>query len=291
MLEQKGDYEAAIHNAQRLLLHDPLHETTYRHLIHLHALNNDRAGALRLYHTCTTILRRELDVEPSAATLAVYEQLLGAEPRPSPSLPAPGPISPLVGRVKEWGHLLRAWRAAAAGGQCQIVVLRGEAGIGKTRLVEDLLQWAARQGIATAYTRCYAAEGELAYAPVATWLRAHPLPPLEDVWLAEVARLLPEVLARRPDLSRPAAMTEAWERQHLFEALSLAIMGSDRPLLLAIDDLQWCDRDTLEWLHFLIRFDRDARLMILGGYRPEEVGEHSSAGSYPASFTACGTGR
>ncbi|MGC9333811.1 MAG: AfsR/SARP family transcriptional regulator, partial [Anaerolineae bacterium] len=63
MLEEQRDYPAAIGHAQRLLRHDPLHEATYRHLIRLHALNGDRAGALRVYHTCTTILQRELGVE------------------------------------------------------------------------------------------------------------------------------------------------------------------------------------------------------------------------------------
>ena len=88
-----------------------------------------------------------------------------------------------------------------------------------------------------------------------------------------MARLLPEVLVQRPDLPRPAALTEAWQRQRLFEALSRAILGISQPLLLTIDDLQWCDRDTLEWLHFLLRFDRGARLLVVGAYRPEEIGE------------------
>ncbi len=256
MLEEQRDYQAAIRNAQRLLRHDPLHEATYRHLIRLHALNGDRAGALRVYHTCTTVLQRELDVEPSAATREAYEQLLGAESQPSPTVPTTTAFSPLVGREREWAQMLQAWRAVVAGGEPHVVMLSGEAGIGKTRLAEELLQWAARQGIASANARCYAAEGELAYAPVTAWLRAHPLAPLEDVWLAEVARLLPEVLAQRPDLPRPVALTEAWQRQRLFEALSRAILGTNQPLLLTIDDLQWCDRDTLEWLHFLLRFDR-----------------------------------
>jgi tetratricopeptide (TPR) repeat protein len=169
--------------------------------------------------------------------------------------------------------MLQAWRAVAAGGEPHVVMLCGEAGIGKTRLVEDLLQWAARQGIASANARCYAAEGELAYAPVTAWLRAHPLTPLEDVWLAEVARLLPEVLAQRPGLPRPGALTEAWQRERIFEALSRAILGINQPLLLTIDDLQWCDLDTLEWLHFLLRFDRGARLLVVGTYRPEEIAD------------------
>lgn len=273
MLEDQRDYEAAIRTAERLLQHDPLHEATYLRLMRLHALNGDRATALRVYHTCATVLKRELDVEPSAATREVYQQLLGAESRPSPTAPPTTAFSPLVGREREWAQMLRAWRAVAAGGESHVVILRGEAGIGKTRLVEELLQWAARQGIACAGARCYAAEGELAYAPVTAWLRARPLAALEDIWLVEVARLLPEVLAQRPDLPRPPALSEAWQRQHLFEALSRAILGTNQPLLLSIDDLQWCDRDTLEWLHFLLRFDRQTRLLIVGTYRPEEVGE------------------
>jgi DNA-binding SARP family transcriptional activator len=273
LLEEQRDYQAAIRYAQRLLRHDPLHEATYRRLIRLHALDGDRAGALRVYHTCTTVLQRELDVEPSAATREAYEQLLGPESRPSPAVPARTALSPLVGREREWTQMLRAWRAVAAGGEPHVVMLRGEAGIGKTRLAEELHQWASRQGIARASARCYAAEGELAYAPVAAWLRAHPLAPLADVWLAEVARLLPEVLARQPDLPRPVALTEAWQRERLFEALSRAMLAITQPLLLTIDDLQWCDRDTLEWLHFLLRFDRGARLLVVGTYRPEEIGQ------------------
>jgi len=272
LLEEQRDYEAAIRAGQRLLLHDPVHEATYRYLMRLHALNEDRAGALRVYHTCTTVLRRELDVEPSAATRLAYAQILGAASQPFPAAPVTAAFSPLVGREREWAQLLRAWRAVAAGGEPHVVMLRGEAGIGKTRLGEELLQWTARQGIAIAHARCYAAEGQVAYAPVIGCLRTRPLPPLEDAWLAEVARLLPEILAQRPDLPLPVALTEAWQRERLFEALARAILGTGRPLLLAIDDLQWCDRDTLECLHFLLRFDRSARLLMVGAYRPEDIG-------------------
>jgi DNA-binding SARP family transcriptional activator len=279
LLEEERDYEAAIRYARRLLRHDPLHEATYRRLIRLHALDGDRASALRVYHTCTTILQRELDVEPSAATRAAYEQLLGPESRPAPAVPTMAAFPPLVGREREWTQMLQAWHAVAAGGEPHVVMLRGEAGIGKSRLAEELLQWAVRQGITSSNARCYAAEGELAYAPVTAWLRAQPLAPLEDVWLAEVGRLLPEVLVRRPDLPQPVALTEAWQRERLFEALSRAILGTNQPLLLMIDDLQWCDRDTLEWLHFLLRFDCQARLVVVGTYRPEEIGEGHPLGS------------
>jgi len=281
LLEDQRDYRAAIKYAQRLLRHDPLHEATYRRLMHLLALNGDRAGALRAYHQCATILERELGVEPGLATREAYQRLLETETVPAPS-PTPGAqlaaALPLVGRHQEWERLREAWRATHPG-RPHFVLLEGVAGIGKTRLAEELIRWAERQGIATATARCYAAEGELAYAPVAAWLRARPLPPLEPAWLSEIARILPELLAEQPDLAPPGPLTESWQRQRLFEALTRAIMGGDQPLLLLIDALQWCDRATLEWLHYLLRaYNRQpsepqARLLIIGTSRPEGTGD------------------
>jgi DNA-binding SARP family transcriptional activator len=269
------DYRAAIGHAERLLQHDPLHEATYRRLMQLHALTNDRASALRVYHTCVTILQRELAVEPDPATREVYERLLqpGRGPEPPPVSPTElVTASPLVGRHQEWMELRKAWRTASAG-HPRFVLISGEAGIGKTRLAEELMQWVERQGIATASARCYAAEGELAYAPVAAWLRARPLPSLDPVWHSEIARILPELLIQQPGLPSPGPLTETWQRQWLFEALARAILGSSQPLLLLIDDLQWCDQETLEWLHYLMRFDSQARLMIVGTLRMEELSD------------------
>ncbi|HSD83111.1 MAG TPA: tetratricopeptide repeat protein, partial [Anaerolineae bacterium] len=263
----ESDYPAAIKYARHLLQIDPLHEEIHRRLIQLHSLNHDRAAALRAYHACASILQRELGVEPGPATRETYEQLLELETTATVSLEA---SFPLVGREREWAQLQAAWQTAGAG-QAQLVVLIGEAGIGKTRLADELFRRVNRQGVSTAIAHCYAAEGTLAYAPVVAWLRARPLPDLEPVWLSEVARLLPEVSTRHPDLPLPGPLTEAWQRQRLHEALARAVLGNGEPLLLWIEDLQWCDRDTGEWLHYLLRFDSQARLLILGTFRPEEV--------------------
>jgi DNA-binding SARP family transcriptional activator/predicted ATPase len=291
LLEDLREYRPALDYAQRLLRHDPLNEAAYRRLMRLHALAGDRASALRVYHTCATVLQRELGVEPGPATRRAYERLLQADTLP---LPAPAPTVglaatlPLVGRHQEWARAQGAWRAAAAG-RPHFLLISGEAGIGKTRLAEELLRWAARQGIATATARCYAAEAELAYAPVAAWLRSRPLPPLEPVWRSEVARLLPELLVEHPDLPPPGPLAEPWQRRRFFEALTRTILGSGQPLLLLLDRLAGCDAETLAWLAYLLHAEDEhladlrLRLLILGTIRPEEMdGDHSLASLLPA---------
>lgn len=166
--------------------------------------------------------------------------------------------------------MLAAWRAAAAG-RSHMVLLTGEAGIGKTRLAEELLAWCARQGHRTATARCYSLEGISAYRPVISWLRAQPLPPLDDLWLTEIARLLPEVLAARPDLRQPGPLAEAWQRQRFLEALSRALLADGQPILLLLDDLQWCDPDTLDLLAHLLRYDGPAGLLVVSTLREDEL--------------------
>ncbi len=267
-LERDGDYAAAITQVRRLVGLDPLREGPYRQLMRLHALNGDRGAALHVYHTCATTLQRELGVAPGVATRQAYERLLHVDSPPEGTGLAA--VLPLVGRQGERARLLAAWRSAI-GGRPQMLLLAGEVGIGKTRLVEELVAWAGRQGIRTARARCYAAEGGLAYGPAVAPLRDGPLPPLEPVWLVEVARLLPELLIQQPGLPPPGPLDEAWQRQRLFEGLARAILNGDQPLLLALEDLHWCDRDTLEWLHYLLRFRARARMLIVSTYRPEEM--------------------
>ncbi len=286
VLEVHGDTISAIRCAQRLIQFDPLSEDLYRRLMQLLALNNDRAGALRVYQTCATTLQSELGVEPEPATREAYERLLHlqapavqaverAVERPSGFTPIPA----RVGREQEWNDLQVAWHRAAVGTP-HFVLVTGEAGIGKTRLAEDFLAWASRQGIATAKTRSYAAEGQLPLAPVTDWLRSDGLRShlgqLDPVWLTEVARLLPELFVERAELPRYEPVTEYGQRRRFFEALAHALLVGQQPLMLLIDDLQWCDQETLEWLHFLLRFDSMAPLLVVGCARTEELPSHHS---------------
>jgi predicted ATPase len=127
-----------------------------------------------------------------------------------------------------------------------------------------------------ARARCYAAHGQLAYAPVAEWLRATPLRtscaqlPLSQ--LTELARVLPEILAGNDAIERPGPLTESWERHHFYDALNTAFGKARKPLLLMIDDLQWCDPDSFEWLHSLFRSHIARGILVLATARPEETG-------------------
>ena len=280
LLEAQRDYGGAIQYAQRWMRHDPLAEDAYRALMRLLALTNDRTGALRVYHACATILRRELGVEPSPATREVHERLLHLDAQPPPGIAHDRPVVAMpafVGRQREWEQVQAAWQRASSG-EPRFVLVSGEAGIGKSRLAEELLAWASRQGVVVAKARSYAAEGQLSLAPVTDWLRSDGLQPhlaqLDAVWLTEVARILPELLATRRDLPRPEPITEYGQRQRFFEALARAILAAPQPLLLLIDDLQWCDQETLEWLHFLLRYDPAARLLVAGCARAEELPAH-----------------
>jgi serine/threonine protein kinase len=292
LLEDERDYATAISMALRLLRLDSLHEATYRQLMRLYAASGDRASALRIYHACTTILERELGAEPGRATREVYERLLQKEEEGETKEPEESRVTlvaatPLVGRQKEWERLQAAWNNVASG-RPHMVVLIGEAGVGKTRLAEELLNWVGRQGIVTSSAHCYAAEGALAYAPVAAWLRFDALRPnvsaLAPTWRSEVARLLPDLLESDPHLPRPGPLTESWQRQRLFEALARAVLSGHAPRVLHLDDLQWCDRETLEWLHYLLHFDPNAPLLLVGTIRAEEMPDSSPLASLLSSL-------
>ncbi|MDT8304764.1 MAG: AAA family ATPase, partial [Anaerolineae bacterium] len=248
LLERGRNYPDAVAVAQRRLHLDPLHEATYRRLMRLHALNDDPELVTQVFQQCETVLKSEMNVAPSPATRQAYESLQKRQERPQRPSPAPG--TPLVGRRPEWERLMKAWRRASRGAP-RFALIAGEAGVGKTRLVEELIEWAQRQSLTVAAAYCYAIEHGLIYSPVVTWLRAAPVRDfvslLDDVWLTEIARLLPELLGRRPDLPPPEPLPEAWQRQRLYEALARALLAHPQRLLLVLEDIQWSDRETLEW--------------------------------------------
>jgi DNA-binding SARP family transcriptional activator len=274
-LEERREYREAMAVMRRLIAADALDERAYRGLIRLAAAAGDRSAGLHAYHACSTVLNDELGVAPSRETQAAYEALLAGDrgkTAPARSTDAT-PQNRLVGRAAPWAALGAAVEEARAG-RPTMALLTGDPGIGKSRISEELVRWARTQEIAAAYGRCYAAEGGLVYATPATWLRTEPflggLRQLDSTWLTEIARLLPELVAEMPDLPAPEPMTESWQRHRLFEAITRAIRRST-PALLVLDDANWSDDETLEWLHYLLRAEPPVPVTVLLSVRSEDL--------------------
>lgn len=278
-LADRGDHAEALRLGRQVLRCDPFREDVYRFLMRVHDAAGDRAAAVRVYHECVTTLQRELGVGPARATSEAYARLLEdteqAEAEPPPPV-APASGTALVGRAHEWARLAEAWRDAE-GGRSRLVVVSGEAGVGKTRLVEELAGWCAHRGAVVARARSYPTEGELGYGMAISWLRAGEIAPrlrrAPSFDIAELARLLPELGSRLE--ARAEVGDEAEQRRRLFEAVARALAASSRPALLVADDAQWADSESLKLIHYLVRSDGHGPLLVVATARGEELeGDH-----------------
>jgi len=287
--EKERDYSTALEYTRRLVQADPIHATANHRLIRLFALLRDRPAALKAYQNYARRLASEVGTQPDLETRQLYEALKVQKEFDSTQDQQEPFTTPLVGRRQEWQRLLSAWKHSSAGSPHMIFIC-GEAGIGKSRLIEEIVDWAKRQRIQSAVAYCYPIEGSLPYAPVVSWMRALPLPVLDDLWLIEISRLLPEISQSHPKLPKPGPLSDAWQRQRLFEALARGVLTQKRQLLLVIEDLQWCDRDTLEWLSYLLRFDVRAPIMILASIRWEEMEPNHRVSHFQTTLTAAGMG-
>src|SRR6266704_1559191 len=163
-------------------------------------------------------------------------------------------------------------------GRPQVVLVEGEAGIGKTRLARDFGNWARAQGAEVLSGQAFEMGGRLPYQPLVEALRQRleeenaPEDLLDDLWLAELSRLLPELRVRYPDLPAPTE-DELTAKLRLFEAVARLMDALDQhaPLVLLLDDLQWVDEASLDLLRYLGRhwIKHSSRVLLLGTIRSE----------------------
>ncbi|QJD83841.1 AAA family ATPase [Cohnella herbarum] len=265
ILEHQRDYSSALFYANKMLIHNRLSEESYRTLMRLHALNKDKAGLMQTYRQLIDVLQAELGIEPAEETVRLWDKLNrnGIE---SPT--ASSSQTPLVGRVGEWGTLLSAWKEATVGDSA-LLILKGEAGIGKTRLALEFQAWLESRGIQTAFAGCYPSMKALSYTPITAWLRSLPLPKLDPAALSELSRLLPELSERYSDLPKPNPVLESWQLNQWYEAIERMLLAK-QPLMLILDDMQWSDEETLQLLSYILRGDSDAKLLVIATMRTDE---------------------
>ncbi|HET6869615.1 MAG TPA: AAA family ATPase [Solirubrobacteraceae bacterium] len=190
----------------------------------------------------------------------------------------PGLVSPVfVGRGTELSSLIAGLESAAAG-EPVVVLVGGEAGVGKTRLVEEAAARARTAEARVLTGSCIEVGGEgLPLSPVVdvlrSLLRQMPDDELDEVLgpaRIELARLLPELDPRTPAISAPAgAEGNARVLELVFGVIQR--LAGDRPLMLVIEDLHWADRSTLDLVALLVRALRDARVLLVISFRSDEL--------------------
>jgi predicted ATPase len=297
LLEEQQDYPAALTYAQQLLRADELNEATYATLMRLHRLNGDRAKALQVYHQCMTTLREELGIDPSANTRKFYEQLLredevpegrsssnssGVSPFLSRLSPRQSPVarSPLVGREPEWASI-QQWASAmlpqerggnrenaAIGAESTVLLLVGEPGIGKTRLLEELQAFAQSNRAQILWGRGFAAE---TMRPYGIWTDA-----LRAAAIAATANIPSALGCLLPELGQPSPAPP--DLSHLFDAVVQLLMqwAHQTPLLVILDDIQWIDEASSALLHYAIRLLRPFPVLFALAARAQELTENAA---------------
>jgi DNA-binding SARP family transcriptional activator/predicted ATPase len=282
-----GDLDAAIGHTQAWLAIDPLNEHVHARLMLLHGRRGERNEAIQRYRDCVAVLDRELGVRPLERTTRLYRALLegatgrtdteGAGPAPR-SVPAKrsGPRDPrtLVGRDDDLGSAERRLRHGVT------LVVRGEAGIGKTRFVEELEARLHRRGAAVLVGRCHADERSLSFGPVVDLIRAgvasagaqQRLAGMNRTWVAEASRLVPELAEVRAPLG---ASEPAGAQARLLDALSRVISATlpETPLRVVIlEDVHNADDATLDLVCYLAHRAEEHRLALVLTGRDDQVG-------------------
>ncbi len=280
-----GATEEAIQTALRLLTLEPVQEPVHRALMRLYAKAGRRGAALRQYQQCVSALGRELGVEPEPETKALYQELLQQKPTRAPivnaltvepadaSSRAPVAEAAMIGRASELARLREALDHARAG-HGLVAAVMGEGGIGKTRLLSELIATAEAQGVRVVVGRSYESEQILPFGP---WVDAFrtaratdELQAMAPAQRAELAHLLPDVAGADVTVS-----TGAPDFLKVFESVSLAVavLATPRPLLLAVEDVHWADEMSQRLLAFVGRRLAALPVLIVATARDEELAD------------------
>ena len=304
-----GDLGKAVEYGRLRVRLEPLEEVGYQTLMELQADAGDRAGAISTFHKCAEVLDHELQVKPSEATETLAERLLRSDGPDMPRARSPrhartrlAQRARLAGRDRELDQILECWKSAGEG-RPRLLVVTGDAGVGKSRLISELAHKARTDGAVVATTRCFGMAGALALKPAADWLR-HPriqrsLATLDEIWRAEVDRLIPGATGdtafgkrERPPpepIVASRAMVDAWRRHRFFEGLARGILAVDQPTLLVLDDLQWCDDETTAWLPLLLGRAAGAPLLIAATARREELADNAEVSRLLPALRSAGS--
>lgn len=275
---------AAVH----LLDMNPLNEQAHRALMRGLWLQGDQGSAVRHFEEVEEELQRELPEGISPETHELVSRIRSSRPGGTASAVQEELRPEMVGREAEFGVLSRAL-ADTRDGQGRFVLVEGEAGMGKTRLLQEFGELAALEGVRLLQSRCYAAESEVPYGPVVDGLAglvtelAEDLP--EDRVYHQLGHLFPAEFGKPEsggdDLSSPDI-----GRRRLYEELTDLLRRElrSRPIVWVVEDVHWADRTSVSLINYIHRRLADHPLLIVVSQRTHEES------SYSAQELGAGTG-
>ncbi len=285
LLKQLGKLASALPYAHRLLQADPFREPAHLELMRLYLHLGQPHQALHRFRTLRRLLQEEFGLEPSREAQALHREVLQALKLP---LPEEGPEAPprdrtsrlpLVGRRGERATLIDALQRAARG-QGGVVFVEGRAGIGKTRLVEELILYARWIGFEVGVGHGAPEAGgayqplPAALAPLLTPLHlAQILEQIDPRWLTPLVPFLPVLRSGLPDLPNPLPLEGPHEAERHREAFGrlLRAFSQVHPLLLVLEDLHWADEAALLALPALAEDLGRHRILLVLTYRSGEA--------------------
>ncbi len=282
-----GEFAYAAETASHWITLDTLNEKAYRRKMRAHFAAGERGQALATYETCRALLAVELKVEPEPDTEALALQIRSQHPLKR-AVPQPHPpITPVaylenlyIGRRAEHQILVDTYNLAAAG-QLQVLVLHGEAGMGKTRLSSEFLAWTNSQGAVLLKGEGFESGSHLPFQPLIDALRflqVRETPPgdlLEMTGVTRLTHLLSGSTIRGAD-SAAAALENEDPENHIqpggngnrtqisesFVQLTFTL-AKHTSLVIFVDDFQWTDTATQDLLLYSIRQWRNQRAPIM----------------------------
>jgi DNA-binding SARP family transcriptional activator len=305
---EAGRHREVVAELDALVAAEPLRERLHaQRMLALYRCGR-QADALDAYRQARSVLVDTIGVEPGPELRRLQEAILVQDPAleapRSATVPTAAPESrngrrsepeapaPLVGRARELNALLSGLEQVLAG-RGALFLLAGEAGIGKSRLSDELARRARERGARVLVGRCWEAGGAPAYWPWVQALRAHVRDRDRDALrlelgagAAEVAQMLPELRELFGDLSDPPLLSPEAARFRLFEKLAgfLVRAAASQPLVLVLDDLHAADEPSLLLLQFVAGELHEAPLLIVGAYRDVDLQPHTPLASVVADL-------
>ena len=285
----QGRFRRSIKICRYCLGFDPSRESIYRALMLYLYCAGEKSEALHVYEAARQMLLAEIGVEPATQTKILLQQIQnqqvigvdieGQYPPHDDTRSALFLLSqmPLVGRTQELKQLVDLIHELK-NGRCQIGLVTGESGIGKSRLLQEANEKARQGGLATLRISCHQIEQDLLYEPLIDLVRqmhqAWPelIKSLAPVWLVELGFLLPDLIkSPRQAVNFYDDVTET-RQGHLFQAVLqyLSLAAHESGLIITVEDIQWADEGTLLFLHYLGRRINASGILLLLSYRQEE---------------------